>query len=128
MLIVSAATIDTSLQSIVMILAVLGAGYGLFSSPNTSAVMGSVSKEALGVGSGTLSTMRFLGQSLSLVLVTFILASNLSSGVLLVGRGPLNVSVQEFLYGFRITLQTCAIIAVGAAVISLGRGHSHSKA
>ncbi|MCJ7506814.1 MFS transporter [Candidatus Bathyarchaeota archaeon] len=128
MLVLSAATIDTSLQSIVMILAVLGAGYGLFSSPNTSAVMGSVSKEALGVGSGTLSTMRFLGQSLSLVLVTFILAGNLSSGVPLVGRGPLNVSVQEFLYGFRITLQTCAIIAAGAVVISLGRGHNHSKA
>lgn len=128
MLVLSGVTKDTALQTIVLILVVLGAGYGLFSSPNTSAVMGSVSKEALGVGSGTLSTMRFLGQSLSLVLVTFILASNLSSGVPLVGRGPLNVSVQEFLYGFRITLQTCAIIAAGAAVISLGRGHNHSKA
>jgi EmrB/QacA subfamily drug resistance transporter len=128
MLVLSAVTIDTSLQSIVMILAVLGAGYGLFSSPNTSAVMGSVSKEALGVGSGTLSTMRFLGQSLSLVLVTFILASSISSGVPLVGSGPMNVSLQEFLYGFRITLQTCTIIAAGAVVISLGRGRDHSKA
>jgi EmrB/QacA subfamily drug resistance transporter len=128
MLVLSAVTIDTSLQSIVMILTVLGAGYGLFSSPNTSAVMGSVSKEALGVGSGMLSTVRFLGQSLSLVLVTFILASSISSGVPLVGSGPLNVSLQEFLYGFRITLQTCAIIAAGAVVISLGRGHEYSKA
>jgi MFS family permease len=128
MLVLSAVTIDTSLQSIVMILAVLGAGYGLFSSPNTSAVMGSVSKEALGVGSGMLSTVRFLGQSLSLVLVTFILASSISSGVPLVGSGPMNISLQEFLYGFRITLQTCAIIAAGAVVISLGRGHEYSKA
>jgi EmrB/QacA subfamily drug resistance transporter len=128
MLVLSGVTKDTALQTIVLILVVLGAGYGLFSSPNTSAVMGSVSKEALGVGSGTLSTMRFLGQSLSLVLVTFILASSISSGVPLVGRGPLNVSVQEFLYGFRITLQTCAIIAAGAVAISLGRGHNHSKA
>ena len=54
---------------------------GLFSSPNTSAVMGCVRKEQLGVASGTLATMRTVGQSLSLAVMGALMAVAASSAV-----------------------------------------------
>jgi len=100
----------------------LGFGYGLFSSPNTSAVMGSVPKESLGLGSGMLATMRFLGQSFSLALVTFVLTSSVSADILIVGKEQLNVPVGEFLFGVRAALRVCAVIGSTAVIVSAARG------
>jgi MFS family permease len=44
----------------------LGLGFALFSSPNTNAVMSSVNKKFYGVSSGTIATMRLIGQMLSM--------------------------------------------------------------
>jgi len=57
---------DTSLPFILVALALLGVGFALFSSPNTNAVMSSVEKKCYGVASGTLGTMRLVGQMLSM--------------------------------------------------------------
>ena len=59
---------------VVACLVLLGAGFGLFSSPNTNAVMGSVEKRSYGPASGTLATMRLVGQMLSMgvVLAVFV--------------------------------------------------------
>jgi hypothetical protein len=53
---------------------VLGAGYGLFSSPNTNAIMSSVDKRFYGVASGMNGTMRLLGQMLSMGIAMMIFA------------------------------------------------------
>ncbi len=53
-------------------LLILGAGLGLFSSPNTNAIMGSVETNAYGVASGMLSTMRLTGQTISMAVVMMI--------------------------------------------------------
>lgn len=49
----------------------IGAGLPLLSrlTPTTSAVMGSVARSQLGVASGTIGTMRFLGQALSIAVL-----------------------------------------------------------
>ena len=44
----------------------LGTGIGLFSSPNSNAIMSSVEKKYLGVASGTVGTMRMIGQMMSM--------------------------------------------------------------
>lgn len=124
-LILSGITNDTGMVAMVLILVALGFGYGLFSSPNTSAVMGSVPTGSLGLGSGTLATMRFLGQSLSLALVTFILTSSVSADILVVGKGQLNIPLNEFLSGLRTALQLCAGIGGMAVVASMARGKQH---
>jgi len=56
----------TTLGFIVGTLMLLGFGFALFSSPNMNAVMGSVEKKSYGVASGTLGTMRAVGQVLSM--------------------------------------------------------------
>jgi len=53
---------------------ILGFGFGLFSSPNTNAIMSSVEKRYYGVASGLVGTMRLLGQMLSMGIAMMIFA------------------------------------------------------
>ena len=51
---------------IVLLLIMMGIGFGLFSSPNSNAIMSSVEKRHLGVASGVVGTMRMVGQMMSM--------------------------------------------------------------
>lgn len=64
---------DTPTGFLLAALAVLGLGFGLFSSPNTNSIMGSVEKRHLGLASGTVGTMRLTGQLLSMGIATLVL-------------------------------------------------------
>ncbi len=64
-----------SLWIIVAGLLVLGFGYGLFSSPNTNAIMSSVEVRHLGIASGMVSTMRAIGQMTSLAIVMLVFSA-----------------------------------------------------
>jgi len=57
-----------------MTLIVSGFGFAMFSSPNTSAIMGSVDKRYYGVASGILATMRMTGQTLSVAIAMLFFA------------------------------------------------------
>lgn len=67
-------TAETSIARISGGLVLLGLGFGLFSSPNTSAIMGSVERRFYGVASAMVSTMRLLGQMLSMGLAMMVFA------------------------------------------------------
>jgi MFS family permease len=56
----------TPLWIIVFMLALMGAGFALFSSPNSNAIMSSVEKRYLGIASGLVGTMRMIGQMMSM--------------------------------------------------------------
>jgi MFS family permease len=62
----------TPLWVIIIGMVVLGLGYGLFSSPNTNAIMSSVDVRYLGVASGMVSTSRAIGQMLSLAIAMLV--------------------------------------------------------
>lgn len=59
----------TPIWYIVLALAVNGLGIGIFASPNTNAIMGSVAKKSLGVAAGTLGTMRTAGMMVSMGII-----------------------------------------------------------
>jgi EmrB/QacA subfamily drug resistance transporter len=65
---------STPLWYIIVVLVILGIGFGLFSSPNINAIMGAVDKRYYGVASGINSTMRLLGQMLSMGISMMIFA------------------------------------------------------
>jgi MFS family permease len=65
---------QTSIWFITIGLIILGIGFGLFSSPNTNAIMGSVERRFYGVASAMVSTMRLLGQTLSMGLALMVFA------------------------------------------------------
>ncbi|MDR1572643.1 MAG: MFS transporter [Clostridiales Family XIII bacterium] len=68
-----------SLLYITISLAVLGIGFGLFSSPNTNAIMSCVEAKDYGVASSIIATMRSMGQTSSMAIVTLIFATTLGN-------------------------------------------------
>jgi EmrB/QacA subfamily drug resistance transporter len=69
LLIFSFLTEESALGLIITGLIIFGFGHGFFSSPNTNAIMGSVENRFFGVASGTIATMRTVGQMLSVAIV-----------------------------------------------------------
>jgi len=67
-------TPETSLILIIISQVILGIGFGLFSSPNTNVIMGSVKKRFYGIASATVSTMRLIGQTMSIGIATLVFA------------------------------------------------------
>ncbi len=61
---------DTSVLVIIIALVVTGMGFALFSSPNTNAVMSFVEEKNYGSASSILATMRSIGHTISMVIVT----------------------------------------------------------
>ena len=59
-------TPETAINTILASLVLLGLGFALFSSPNTNAIMSSVDQSDYGMASGMVSTMRLIGQMMSL--------------------------------------------------------------
>jgi EmrB/QacA subfamily drug resistance transporter len=63
----------TSIAFITFSLALLGLGFGLFTSPNTNAIMGSVRPDNYGIASGINATMRVFGQTFSMMVATILI-------------------------------------------------------
>jgi len=97
-------------------LVLLGAGFGLFSSPNTNAVMGSVERRSYGVASATLATMRLVGQMLSMGLASLVLA--VFAGREAVGPGRAG----GFVAGMHVAFAVYALLCVAGVFASLARG------
>ncbi len=66
--------LQTSLWVILAALVIAGVGFALFSSPNTNAVMACVEEKDYGVASSILATMRSIGHTSSMVIVTVIVS------------------------------------------------------
>jgi EmrB/QacA subfamily drug resistance transporter len=106
----------TSFGVLIAGLAVLGLGFGLFSSPNTNAVIGSVERRFYGVASATLGTMRLSGQMLSAG-VTMIVFS------LFLGRSPIVPDLYPvFLAAVRSAFVLYALLCSIGVFASLARG------
>ncbi len=108
---------DSTLAFVFASLAVLGLGFGLFSSPNVNAVMGSVEKRHYGVASATLGTMRLVGQTMSMGIAMMILGA-------LVGRIQITAANQgSFLQGTRTGFVIFAALCFAGVFASLARGN-----
>jgi len=65
---------DTSLWLIIANLLLIGLGFALFASPNNNAIMGAVEKNFYGIAAASLAAMRLIGQTVSIAIVTMLLA------------------------------------------------------
>jgi EmrB/QacA subfamily drug resistance transporter len=110
----------TPLGWIVACLALLGFGFALFSSPNMSAIMGSVDKKLYGVASGTLGTMRLTGQMFSLGVAALLFALYI---------GNVQIAPQyyaAFLASVKTAFAIFAALCVGGVFASFIRGNLRS--
>lgn len=105
----------TTFEYIIIGLLVLGLGFGFFSSPNTNAIMGSVERRFFGVASATVSTMRLVGQVLSMGIAMLIFA-------MLIGRVQiLPAQYPALIQSIQITFIIFAVLCFGGIFASMAR-------
>ena len=107
-------------------LAVVGVGFGRFSAPNTNSVMGAVDRELSGMAAGTLGTMRFVGQLMSIALTGALLATSMSHSALLglfsgASTGSAATDAGAFLDGLRTIMAVSAVLSLAGVFTSLVR-------
>jgi MFS family permease len=111
-------TEHSSIRYLVVVLGVVGIGFGMFSSPNTNAIMGSVEKKYLGIASATVGTMRLTGQMMSMGIATLILQ-------VFIGNNPITSHHSaEFLTSMRTTFIIFVFLCILGVLFSLARGKS----
>ncbi|HNX87597.1 MAG TPA: MFS transporter [Paludibacteraceae bacterium] len=88
LLILSFISSETTIIYIIIGLIVLGAGFGLFSSPNTNVVMGSVDKKIYGTASAILGTMRNTGMMFSMAIASLTLHLFLGNAQIIASNIP----------------------------------------
>ena len=98
---------DASLAWIIMILALSGVGFSFFSTPNTNAVMSCVEREDYGVSASILSTMRSIGHTAGMSVVSAVVGIYIGSGSLK-GAGT-EVLMKTFHISFFIFTLLCIL-------------------
>ena len=108
---------NTPLPLIVMNLLLLGLGFALFSSPNMNAIMSSVEKKFYGIASGSVGTMRLLGQMFSMGIATLIFA-------LYIGRVQITVeNYPVFTRSLKVAFGVFSVLSLIGICASLTRGN-----
>lgn len=101
------------LEFLMVALFFIGFGFGLFSSPNTNEIMGSVPKEKTSMASASSSTMRVIGQTMSMGVFTLIFA-------IIMGNVPIMPSNHHLLIlSSQITAAICVTLCFVSVVTSL---------
>jgi len=107
---------NTSLTFIVTGLILLGFGFALFSSPNANAIMSSVENRLYGIASGSVGTMRLLGQMLSMGIAMLILA-------IFIGKVQITIEYYPaFIKSLRTVFFIFAVLCFGGIFASSKRG------
>jgi EmrB/QacA subfamily drug resistance transporter len=104
---------DTSLLFLIVTLMICGTGLALFAAPNSNAVMSSIHSGSYGLASGTMQTMRLIGQNLSLAVAALIIA-------LLIGRVQIQpVHYPAFLQSVKLSFIVFTPIGLAGVFASL---------
>ena len=110
---------ESPLSTVAVALTLSGVGFGLFSSPNTNAIMSSVDRKDYGIASGAVATTRILGQLCSMVLVA--LAMSLLIGDRLIDSSALPQLEQSIQFSFSVATAIC----VPGILLSILRRRMH---
>lgn len=104
---------QTPLYMILISMVLQGIGFGLFSTPNNTVIMGTVPKKDIATASASLSTVRTIGQSFSLGLLTLIFA-------LIMGNVPIiPETFPALIKSSQVTMTISTILCVIAIILSL---------
>jgi EmrB/QacA subfamily drug resistance transporter len=106
---------------VVLLLILMGIGFGLFSSPNSNAIMSSVEKRHLGVASGVVGTMRMVGQMMSMGIAMMLIS-------LFIGKQTINPATYPGLISaMRMGFIIFSVLSVLGIFASLARNEKLGK-
>lgn len=107
---------DTPLYIIILAMLLQGIGFGLFSSPNTNAIMSSVPLKETSTASASVATMRTIGQTMSLGMLTLIFAFIMGNVPMIPKYYSLLVTSSQIACGISTIL---CVISVFASLIGI---------
>jgi len=107
---------ESSVAAVAVVLLLAGAGSGLFISPNTVAIMASVTPRHYGLASGMIGAMRTLGLAGSMSLATAFVAFFMG------GKAVALETMPEFLLSMHVSLVVFAVVSGSCVLLSLSRG------
>lgn len=107
---------NTPIYMIIPMLAVMGVGFALFSTPNTNAMMSAVAAEDRGIASSIVATMRNAGGSTAMAILTVVVGMKMGS--LGMYEAPIDLIVQTMHLSFMIFSGVCFV----GIFLSLKRG------
>jgi len=111
----------TPTYAVVLLLILMGIGFGLFSSPNSNAIMSSVEKRHLGVASGVVGTMRMVGQMMSMGIAMMLIS-------LYIGKQPISPATYPGLIAaMRTGFMIFSVLSVFGIFASLARNEKLSN-
>lgn len=108
----------TPLRRIVAIQILMGIGFGLFSSPNTNAIMSAVARPRYGVASAVLATMRMVGQALSMAFMALFFAIFLADTA--IENAPTPLLMRSIRLSFGVFAALC-FVGIFASLARRGR-------
>jgi len=101
---------------VVLELMLIGTGFGIFITPNSTAIMGSVEKRQFGVASGMIGAMRTLGMASSLTTIALIFS-------LFMGKQAItDATLPRFILSMRTGLAAFAVFSCLGVLLSFKRG------
>jgi EmrB/QacA subfamily drug resistance transporter len=107
---------EVPLAVVVGELMLIGAGFGIFITPNSTAIMGSVERRQFGVASGMIGAMRTLGMAVSLTTISLIFS-------LIMGQAEISPqTLPHFLLSMRAGLVVYAVFSCLGVILSFSRG------
>ncbi len=123
--------VDTPLWQLVIWQLIVGAGSGLFISPNTSAVMGVVPPEKRGIGSGMRAMLTSTGFVISIALAIGLVTSAMSPAVMVsvfagTQSGAQGIDLAPFINALHLAFGAGVVVSIIGAVLSLMRGGHRS--
>ncbi len=119
--------VDTPYWQLALWQLVIGAGSGLFNSPNTSAVMGVVPPEKRGIGAGTRMMLTQTGFIVSIALAIGLVTSAMDPKVLVAifsgaQVGGQGIDLDPFISALHIAFAAGVVASIIGAVVSAMRG------
>jgi len=117
----------TSIPELIVWMLIMGVGSGMFFSPNTSSIMGSVPADKRGIAAGVNTMMSNAGALLSIALSMAIISSSISPDAmqsLFLGTqiGSKGIAINEFVSGLRMAFTIAFAFSLTAALMSYLRG------
>ena len=122
---------DATVLAIVLRLAVVGFGLGLFSSPNNSSIMGAVPQTHLGTASAMIATTRQIGMSSGMAIAGAVFAARQlyhSAQLATENLAPATLDRLSLVNAYQDSLMIAAIFCAVALVVSWLRGKALGNA
>jgi MFS family permease len=106
----------TPLWLVAVELLLIGAGFGIFITPNSTAIMDSVERRQFGVASGMIGAMRTLGMATSLTTITLVFSLFMGD------QAVTNANLDQFIISMRTALVVFSFFSCLGVILSISRG------